>query len=540
MAFLGQLKAILLLATPREAIFMEDNAKLKAVIYTRVSSVKQLEGDSLKTQQTDCKKYAESIDATVVKIFVEEAESAKTADRPVLNEMLDYVQENKGKVDILIAWKVDRISRSIEDYFNLRRKLSDYGVRVCSATEPINNSDAMSQALEGIFSVLAQLENNIKSERTLSNMKSGFESGRWQWRARLGYLNSKGPKGTNIPVRDPATFEIIQKGLKAFSSGLFTVTELVAMYESWGLLSPKTHKPFKLNSISRILRDSFYCGKMYSRKWNRISQGLHEPMITEEEYYKNLSILDGKSSALYVSHDAKNELFPLRGDLKCAECGKPLTASKSRGENGNKYGYYHCYNKQCSLCYKSKDLKSEDINIGFYEYLHEIRPNDDTLNLFKAILLDEWQGEVDSLKAVITNIENQLKECNSERAKIFEVAKTGAFSADYIKTQTDKIDNREITLKTQISEVKIEEYDIETVINEGINFMKNPAATWKKSLIDTKQRIQKMVFPEGFYFDTNTGFGTPRLSSPFAFCEVLASSENQLVTPRRIELRLPG
>lgn|GEM_PF-5060467 len=71
-------------------------------------------------------------------------------------------------------------------------------------------------------------------------------------------------------------------------------------------------------------------------------------------------------------------------------------------------------------------------------------PNDDTFNPFKAILLDEWQGEVDGFKSVIADIQEQLNIlCIEERAKVFEVAKTGAFSVDYIKSQTDKIDNIE-------------------------------------------------------------------------------------------------
>ena len=530
-----------MLATPRAVIFMLKEARIRSVIYTRVSSVKQVENESLDLQLRECKNFIASKNGEVVQIFEDAGESAKTTDRPGLLKMLEFIRENKEAVDSVVVWKVDRLSRSQIDYFALKKRLSDYGVILYSVTEPINEQDPISRAVEGIFSALAELDNATKAQRTVENMKAAYNAGRWQWKAKIGYLNAKGPKGskTNIPIKDPDRFIVVQKGLKAFTTGVFSISDLTGMYKTWGLTSRMTNKPLTVSSISRMLRDPFYCGMMKSSEWG-LSKGLHEAMITKEEYNKNISILDNKNSNLYVPHGANNELFPLRGDIKCHECGKTLTASRSKGESGKRYGYYHCHNKECSLRYKVRGLQSESVNNSFVTYLEQIIPNNDTLNLFKAILLDSWKEEVASSQEIINSIRKQLARCDIEKGKIFEVAKSGTFSAEYIRQQLEALENQEIVLKNQLSEISIDEYDIGTVINEGINFMKNPANTWRKSPLDTKQRIQKMIFPEGFYFDVENGFGTRRLSSPFAFCEALVSSETSLVTPRGIEPRLPG
>src|SRR5262249_21353006 len=87
-----------------------------------------------------CREYAQSHNITVLKVFIERGESAKFADRTQLLELLDFCRHNKGRVQILLVWKVDRFARNVGDHFNIKASLMKYDVRILSVTEPIDSN----------------------------------------------------------------------------------------------------------------------------------------------------------------------------------------------------------------------------------------------------------------------------------------------------------------------------------------------------------------------------------------------------------------
>src|SRR5690606_27970498 len=113
----------------------------KALIYLRVSSEEQVDNFSLDTQEGICRKEAQKRGYEVGEIFQEEGRSAKNIlGRPVLINLLEYVRKNKNKIDALIIYRLDRISRQTADYLAIRKKLAECGVTIISATEPTGNS----------------------------------------------------------------------------------------------------------------------------------------------------------------------------------------------------------------------------------------------------------------------------------------------------------------------------------------------------------------------------------------------------------------
>ena len=87
------------------------------IIYCRVSSKEQIDGTSLGSQEQVCREYAHSNQINVAKTFIEEGESAKFSDRTKLLELIDYCRRERGKVQVLLIWKLDRFARNIQDQF---------------------------------------------------------------------------------------------------------------------------------------------------------------------------------------------------------------------------------------------------------------------------------------------------------------------------------------------------------------------------------------------------------------------------------------
>src|SRR5712691_1555445 len=96
---------------------------MNAIIYCRVSSRDQVEGTSLESQEVACRDYARRHKLTVSKVFVEEGESAKFADRTQLLELLNYCKNKSNRVATLIVWKLDRFARNVEDHFAIKANL---------------------------------------------------------------------------------------------------------------------------------------------------------------------------------------------------------------------------------------------------------------------------------------------------------------------------------------------------------------------------------------------------------------------------------
>src|SRR2546422_7645240 len=127
---------------------------MNGIIYCRVSSKDQVEGTSLESQELACRDFARTKGITIAKVFIEQGESAKFADRTQLLDLLDFCKQHKGQVQALLVWKIDRFARNVEDHYSLKATLLKYGVRIMSVTEPIDN-DPNGKLLETILAGFA-------------------------------------------------------------------------------------------------------------------------------------------------------------------------------------------------------------------------------------------------------------------------------------------------------------------------------------------------------------------------------------------------
>ena len=111
-----------------------------AVIYCRVSTKEQTENLSLPTQQRECEEYCRREGFTILRVFIDGGESAKTTERPELQQLLAYCRQNKGRVQCVVVFNVTRFARQKYDHVTLRVLLQKLGVTLRSVTEPIDDT----------------------------------------------------------------------------------------------------------------------------------------------------------------------------------------------------------------------------------------------------------------------------------------------------------------------------------------------------------------------------------------------------------------
>jgi site-specific DNA recombinase len=173
-----------------------------AVVYTRVSTEEQAKtGLSLENQEKACIDFAERSGHKVLEVFREEGVSAKTANRKELHRLLNYCRTNKGSVDALIVWKVDRFARRAEDHLMLKALLIKFNVQLLSVTEPIEDTNT-GRLMETVLAAFAQFDNEVRAERSKGGTYARIEQGGWPFYAPIGYENIKDSLGRPTLKKD--------------------------------------------------------------------------------------------------------------------------------------------------------------------------------------------------------------------------------------------------------------------------------------------------------------------------------------------------
>ena len=482
---------------------------MKGIIYVRVSSEEQVKGTSLENQDELCRAYCKSKGIDVVGIYREEGASAKTAQRAEFLRAIEFCRKNKGKIDAFVVYKVDRFARNTEDHFYVRKMLIEYGVTLHSVTEPIGNNPA-EKFIETVLAGSAEFDNAVRKQRCVDGMNMRFNQGIYPFRPPIGYecqyAKKRGEKKNEPDNPDPKIFPILQKGLKAFSTGKYTQVEMKDLFDKLGLAEIRNKKT-TTQFVSKIFTDylKFYAGILVNPWTNEEVNGLHEPMITREELFKIQMVLAGKN--MRVKHVKKNPLYPLRGTVMCATCGRPLTGSSALG-NGGRYYYYHCYNKECPEY--SKAFKKAELEKSFIEYLDMITPNQSFLDSFSRIVLSFWKDRGAHYEKEGENYNRQLAILEEKRKRIFEMREDGLYSPEEFRERKEEIENRIMTTKISLDETRIDQFDIEGTLAYATNFISNLGRQWL-DLANSQLRFQKMVFPEGISYSKKEGFQTTRL-----------------------------
>lgn len=316
---------------------------MKAVIYCRVSSEEQVKNLSLSTQQKACIDYCERHGFEVGKIFVEEGESAKTINRPLFQKMIAYCKENKGRINFVVVYNLQRFARNAHDHLAVRALLHGFGVALRSVNEQIDETST-GRFLENILASVAQLDNDMRADRTIAGMKAALESGHWPHLAPLGYINADGKNGNPSLIHDPERGPSVWKIFELYATGLHTKRQVLKIITEEGLRTRKGKK-LSAQSLDQMLHNPIYAGWLVVPKRAEKTRGNFEPLVSQETFDKVQAIMAGKRPTV-TPHVRNRPDFPLRHFVKCGHCKRPLTASWSKGRT-QRYPYYHCTNRNC-------------------------------------------------------------------------------------------------------------------------------------------------------------------------------------------------
>jgi site-specific DNA recombinase len=505
------------------------NDTIGAVVYCRVSTKEQTQNLSLPTQERSCRAYCEREGFTVARVFVEEGESAKTAERTKLLELLDYCRDKKGTIKHVVVYRIDRFSRQQYDYIVLAAQLKKYGVTLKSATEPISD-DSTGKLMEHILSAFAQFDNDVRSERTIAGMRAALESGQWTFSAPIGYRRKAKPTAKDSIEPDPTSGPLVKKAFELYAAGLQTKSQVLRKITAMGLRT-RNGKKLTAQTFQELLRKPIYVGLISVPTWGieRV-KGDFQPLITEDLFDRVQDVLDGRALSV-TPHQQNHPDFPLRRFARCGNCGLPITGSWSKGR-ARRYAYYRCRSARCLSVKVSKNQFERE----FAEFLNALRPRAEYVRLFREIVLDVWRCKQGDANAVSNAIERRIKEIEGKRQSLLEAhVYHKSLDAELYRREDDRLSQEIALARMELHDKQIEEIDIEGVLGFAENIILDARRLWTEGTLDQRQRLQKVLFPSGVTYSNQAGFGTKETSLFFRWLALVQEKKDNLASPTGFE-----
>ena len=388
-----------------------------AGIYIRVSTEDQArEGFSLGEQKEKLLELCKFKEYEVFKVYEDAGISAKDmAHRPAFQEMLADMK--KGKINYIVAYKLDRVTRSVRDLEELIAVLEKHNTYLVCDRDDVNTSTANGRFFVRMLTVLSQLEIEIVSERTKFGLNGAIKSGHLPGTIPLGYKKD----GNKKTVIDETTKDIVIRIFNMYLEGK-SYQQIANIFNKEKLLLPKKWRD---SNIQKILENRVYMGdyEQYKRigKIQNIEPIIYmnvvEPIISHA-MWEEAQIQKEKNQRAYT----RDRIYIFFQKLKCPKCNSIMKCKGSGGKK-KKYMYYNC--EHCKTYYREDKIEEclEDFILDLVEYDMAVK------KYFFPILADKKETNTEKLDKEIDALQKQKERI--KKAYLIGIVEMEDFSEDY-------------------------------------------------------------------------------------------------------------
>lgn len=356
---------------------------MKCAIYVRVSTDEQVkEGFSIPAQKVRLKAFCLSQGWEIVEEYIEEGWSAKNLERPIMQKMLKDIKRNN--IDIILVYRLDRLTRSVLDLYNLLKTFDENNVSFKSATEVYDTSTAMGRLFITLVAALAQWERENLAERVKFGIEQMIDQGKKPGgHSPYGYHFDRDFKCTIIENEAA----VVKKVYQWYESG-YGYRTITNRLNEMGV-RPRLAKEWNYNSVREILHNDMYIG-IY--RWgSKVIYDHHTPLITDS-LFNNVR----KKNQTKTTNSSRVGKNPLTGILKCGTCNEhPIQGYYDKRDQKL---YYRCLNcKKITWDKRILDPLLEEINqlITSKEYfMSKMKQQTDDL-----IDVDKIQQDIQRIKS---------------------------------------------------------------------------------------------------------------------------------------------
>lgn len=521
---------------------------MKVAIYARKSRASE-QGESIQNQIDMCKAYADT-HFKDIEFFVyrDDGFSGGNIDRPEFQLLLKELK--KGSYDVLMCYRLDRVSRNVSDFSSTLDMLTKNDIGFVSIKENFDTTTPMGRAMIHISSVFAQLERETTTERITDNMFALARTGRWLGGTaptgfdgkREMYVDGNGDKKfavklTPVPEEQKIIEVIFDKYIELGSMSK------VVTYCVQNDIRSKNNKILHAATIGRLLNSPVYCvadglaydyfakhkskielerevfdgnfGIMpYGRtdqtgdrvknndmsKWV-IAIGKHKGIIKSDKWIKVQKMLKKNSHKAIRGESPTNALLsPL---LRCGNCGaRMMVTGQTVLADGTEAYYYKCQTKDVSKGFKCNMANVPGYKLDAY-VVDSLKQTLSTESGLKRIL-DKEKNEILREKKVLGKNKNKVEnDINKNKDAIDKLIMklididNNATMDDYIQNKVSALHHENEKLKKELLEIKnnqeakeINDLNIDMVNDSLLNFSSQIDS---KDVLGKRKLIQDVV-----------------------------------------------
>lgn len=414
---------------------------MRVALYPRVSGHEQEDNYSIPEQIERMKKYCDAKDWMVYKIYTDSVYTGSDMNRPGLQAMIKDIE--KGNIDMVLVYKLDRLSRSQKDTMYLIEDVFEkHDVGFTSMTENFDTSTPHGKFIVGILAVFAQLERSKITERTTLGKKARAAEGKWhggKW-IPIGYDYEDGLLKINeyeaMQVREIADLFIKRTPVRAIAT---MMTEKGYKHK---------HGEWEAKTIRRVLTNPVNIGLI--KDGDNLYPGIHDAIIEERIYDEILAIMEERKAEHGAKRPAAKSL--LSSMIFCKHCG----GRYARQGNGGGILYYCCYSRSkkvprmvkdpnCQNKYHRTDaldaailseIKKLSIDPDYVDHVRKNRPKNDIGEKIKSITLE-------------------IEKINSQISKMMDLYSMGTIDMDMISTKVADLNKTKTSLQSELDSLDV-------------------------------------------------------------------------------------
>ncbi|MFK0524808.1 recombinase family protein [Paenibacillus illinoisensis] len=463
--------------------------------YIRVSTEEQAkEGYSLDAQREKLSNFCRSQDGwDLIDIYPEEGKSAKDLNRPELQRLLKDAEDSK--FDVILVYRLDRLTRSVSDLYDLLKTFEKNNIMFRSSTEVYDTTTAMGKLFVTIVAAMAQWERENLSERVRFGMEELVRKGNWH--------GGPVPYGYNWEEKEmliiDEEFKTLKKLREIYMSGEglgSTAKQLNAL----GYL--KRGSNWSAQSVWYALDNPFYAGKIRygekkkngkyaSRKKEDIvnviwSETGFPTVYTWDEYLEHKERMKRKE---FYGHSKKRE-YRFTGVLRCARCGatligRPYRNKKKDGTPGEPYYNYICSNRSLSKGCDLPLLKQDLVEMLIREYIGKM--DFDSTKVPVTAAESNYDEEIETLQ-------KELRSISDRRKKWQYMYVEDLISGEDLRERKKEEDNKESIIQERL--LTLESSNGDNKQREQIMRVFGLPDVWDVMDDSDKREFMQMIFKE--------------------------------------------
>ncbi|PYG88461.1 site-specific DNA recombinase [Ruminiclostridium sufflavum DSM 19573] len=310
---------------------------MRAVLYVRVSTEEQaIEGYSISAQTSILREFAKAYEYDVIKVYQDAGISGKNiSGRPALKELLSDARSKK--FDIVLIWKLSRLSRSLLDLLEMVDIFNQNGISFQSFSEKFDTSTPIGKMLLQLLGSIAEFERNTIAENVKMGLNERFKQGNSKGSIPFGYKYNENKQAIIVPEQAEIIKKIFQRYVESRDGNC--ILEITRELNATGYKTRK-NKQWNRTTIKDMLCNPFYAGYVrtgyHSHGWvlnndASIIKGNHEPIIDEKTFNKISQIIKNSKRMNFTKNENNVAVFSQL--LICPLCGGKMYAYSYMGNN---------------------------------------------------------------------------------------------------------------------------------------------------------------------------------------------------------------